>query len=97
MATVLLRNGPCDPRTVEMIVTPDADALTIRPVPFACQDVYAVVDRFTEHDEVTHATGEYLYTLGARQDRDRYRRALGRIGAGRAFLVKTEQQASRVH
>lgn len=97
MAEVLLKGGPCDPRTITMSVTVDAQHVSIRPMPFDCHDVYAITDRFVEHDQVTHATGEYLYTSGPRVQREKYRKTLLRLGTGRAFAVKTEAQGRRVH
>lgn len=89
---VRLLNGPCDPRDVEMNVTTDAEALRVRPAPFQVYDVYAVVDRFIDHDALTHATGEYLYTEGARPQVDAYRKKLVQLGTGRAFLVKRKRE-----
>lgn len=92
MTKIRLLNGPCDPREIEMTVTVDADAVFVRPVPFDCQDVYAVTDKFIEDNQVTVATGEYLHTIGARKQTDAYRRQLARISSARAFLVKREKQ-----
>lgn len=86
--SVKLLNGPCDPRVVAMPVAVDAQALWVRPMPFQVHDVYAVTDTFIEHEQVTHATGEYLYSEGPRPQLNAYRKALTRIGAGRAFKVK---------
>lgn len=91
LTDVLLKNGPCDPRRVDMTVTPDADAVFIRPEPFECHDVYAVVDKFVEDGAVLVATGEYLHTSGPRKQVDAYRKALLRLGTGRAFKVKREK------
>ena len=90
MAKVRLLNGPCDPREVEMPVAVDADAVLVRPVPFHCSDVYAVMDRFIDNDIVYVATCEYLHTDGARRQTDAYRKALLKIGAGRAFRLKRQ-------
>jgi len=87
---MLLKGGPCDPRRVTMTVTPDADAVFVRPEPFDCEDVYAVMDKFVDGDTVTAATGAYLYTRGPRRQVDAYRKALLRLGTGRAFALKRE-------
>lgn len=96
MTKVLLKGGPCDPRNVEMVVTLDAETIGIRPMPFTCYDVYAVTERFNDFGELTHATGQYLYTDGPRKQVDDYRRAVLRLGTGRAFAVK-RKKADRVH
>ena len=88
MASVRLLNGPCDPRDVEMSVSPDAEQVYIRPMPFPCEDVYAITDTFREGDVLSHATGTYQYTTGTRASLDQYRRALARLGTGRAFAMK---------
>ena len=80
-----------------MSVTTDAQFVFVRPMPFDCHDVYRVTDRFIDQEIVTHATGEYVYTDGARPERERYRKQLIRIGAGRGFKVKSEKQAHGVH
>lgn len=92
MTKVLLRNGPCDPREVEMNVTNDATAVRVRPMPFTCYDVYAVVDRFIDDGVVTHATGEYMYTSEPRSQRDAYRRRLLQFGTGSVFKMKTKRE-----
>lgn len=92
MTKVLLKNGPCDPRDIEMNVTDDATLVRVRPLPFGVQDVYAVVDRFVDDETLTHATGEYLYTEGPRPQVDAYRKKLVSIGTGRAFLVKRKRE-----
>ncbi len=96
MTTIRLLNGPCDPRELQMLVSVDADAVYVRPVPFDCHDVYLVIDKFVEDNQVTVATGEYLHTTGTRRQLDAYRQQLARIGAGRAFKVKREKH-ERVH
>lgn len=88
MTAMKLLNGPCDPRAIDMVVTADAKLVSIRPMPFECHDVYTVTDRFVEDGKVIAATGEYLYTDGARKHLDAYRRALVRLGTSRAFRVK---------
>lgn len=88
MTKIKLLNGPCDPRDVEMSVTTDADAVFVRQMPFEVQDVYLVIDKFVEDGAVVLATGEYSHTTGTRQQLNAYRKALARIGAGRAFAMK---------
>ncbi len=86
-----LLNGPCDPRDVEMPVTVDAETIGVRPMPFEVSDIYVVTDRFIEQGEMLVGTAEYQRTLGPRKQIDAYRKALGRLGAGRAFRVKREK------
>lgn len=88
-----LLNGPCDPRDVDMKVSVDAVLVLVRPMPFELDDEYVVTDRFEEQGELTYATGEYQRTIGPRKQIDAYRKALGRLGAGRAFRVKREKKA----
>lgn len=88
MTKIQLKNGPCDPREVEMSVTPDADAVFVRQMPFDVRDVYLVVDKFVEDGSVVIAVGEYSHTEGTRTQVNAYRQALTRIGAGRAFAIK---------
>lgn len=90
-----LLNGPCDPREVEVAVAVDASVVHIRPMPFGCVDIYVISDRFIDGGELLVATGEYLYTDGPRGQRDAYRKALVRVGAGRAFRIKKD--TSHVH
>lgn len=88
MTAMKLLNGPCDPRAVDMLVTAEAETVSIRPIPFECRDIYKVVDRFVDDGTVTAATGTYWYTEGPRKQIDAYRRALARLGTSRAFAVK---------
>ncbi len=99
MTTMRLLGGPCDPRDVTMTVTADAAHVSIRPMPFACQDVYAITSRSMDDESgsVELADGQYLYTDGPRRDVDAYRRTLLRLGTGRAFLLKRKRAACVVH
>lgn len=92
-----LLNGPCDPRDVEMKVSLDAKTVTVRPMPFDLQDEYVITERFVDNGEVLAATAEYQRTLGPRKQTDAYRKALGRLGAGRAFKVKRTVAKEIVH
>lgn len=92
LTKIRLLGGPCDPRHLEMVVTVDAVSVGIRPMPFDCIDVYVVTDRFVDDGVVLIATGEYAYTTGTRPQRDKYRRALTRLGTGRAFMIKPERR-----
>lgn len=92
-----LLNGPCDPRDIEMKVSVDAKTITVRPMPFELADEYVVTERFVDNGEVLAATAEYQRTIGARKQVDAYRKALGRLGAGRAFKVKRTVAKEQVH
>lgn len=95
MTKVRLLNGPCDPRDVTMSVTLDATEIRIRPVPFDCDDVYELTDRFIDGWTVQAATALYVKTEGSREQRKQYRQALARVGMTRAFGVKAH--APRIH
>lgn len=97
MTQVKLLNGPCDPRLVDMVITWDADLIAIRPMPFGVHDIYKVVDRFEDRGETPYATAEYQYTDGGRPDVEKYRAAVLKFGAGRAFRVKRQKKAEIVH
>lgn len=71
-----------------MKVSIDAETVSIRPVPFDLEDEYVITERFVDDGDILVATAEYCRTLGPRKQVDAYRKALGRIGAGRAFKVK---------
>jgi hypothetical protein len=83
-----LLKGPCDPRAIEMVVTADAQTVSVRPMPYDCHDIYTVTDRFLDAGEVVAATGEHQYTAGSRKQIEQYRRSLCRLGTTRAFRVK---------
>lgn len=92
MTKVKLLNGPCDPRDVEMLVSLDAQTLSVRPMPFLIDDIYVVTDRFVDGETLSHVTAEYLHTVGPRPQVEKYRKEIARVGSGRAFRVKRARE-----
>lgn len=95
MTKVRLLKGPCDPRDVEMLVSDDAESLSVRPMPFDVYDVYVLTERFREGTAILVATAEYTHTTGSRPQLDAYRRALAKLGTGRAFALKRPKRATK--